>query len=174
MGREDWSAADQRFIGWMHSQMHCSATMLTSSPGGHHEHDVVEVGAYQGAVRGDWDHLRNLGHNWNKTKTKQLSSLPSSKIWSWRGEQSPLKEFVKRFKTCSISDKKWAQNISPNDNFSPEPGGRVNPRTAWWCHSVLCLALNDGVTPCYAFIRIESVLITMEAMRMQGRMRLVK
>ena len=21
--------------------------------------------------------------------------------------------------------------ISPNDNFSPDPGGRVNPRTAW-------------------------------------------
>ena len=34
--------------------------------------------------------------------------------------------------------------ISPNDNFSPDPGGRVNPRTAY------------NVTPYLAFFRTES------------------
>ena len=48
------------------------------------------------------------------------------------------------------------KTISPNDNFSPEPGGRVNPRTAWWRHSVLlCFRWHHSVS-CFLSYRICS------------------
>ena len=48
---------------------------LHSPPWCHHEHDVVEIGANQGAVRGDWNNLRHLQKTSILHKSFQLTEL---------------------------------------------------------------------------------------------------